>query len=343
MIRRADVALAAALSLLAAGASAQDGLSIATGAEGGTYVAMGRDIARVAGEAGVAVEVRESAGSLQNLWAVRYTPGVQLGIVQNDLRAFLEARVDGTAPSDLDEAGRAELDRLLGSVKRVMALHTEELHLLASGDVASIEDLEGQLVAFGRSGGASFITAERVFSEAGVRVDVLADVPAEEAIGLLREGTIKAMVYVVGQPAALFRDGIALGDDVALLPLDVPSLRTRYEPATIRADSYPWLTEDVATLSVRSLLVSYDYENETNCRLIGEVAEAVRARLDRLRGEGHEKWLDVDPDAPVEGWAGYDCAGASGDTAGAAEADDAPGAPTPPAGGSIMDRLRGLR
>jgi len=330
---RLIVGLAAAL--LAAPAGAID-LGIVAGSPSGTYVRVAEDISGLVAAEDIALDVRESHGSLQNVFALRYTPGVQLGLVQSDILGFLRARAEGVVPEGLSPAERDELSDLTDRIKLVHPLYVEEVHILARRDVPSVEALAGRRVSFGRRGGGTFITAEQLFRLIDVEVEPFMDVAPGDAIEFMRAGEIDAMVYVVGQPVDLLAGREDLAEDFHFLPIDRPELLEVYEPATIARASYPWIDADVQTVGVRSLLAAYDYENPENCEAIRTVASAIVAGIGALRASGHPKWQAVALDAPVRQWERYRCA------------DAVPaGGPTPVAGGggapSPVDVIEGFR
>src|SRR6185369_4284535 len=79
---------------------------IVTASERGTYIQIGRDIARyIAPLAGIKLDVLPSAGSAENVRRLRYEPGVKLAMVQSDVyQAFLDQAAAGNA--DAGEAIR---------------------------------------------------------------------------------------------------------------------------------------------------------------------------------------------------------------------------------------------
>ena len=59
---------------------------IVTASERGTYIQIGRDIAKfVAPAADIELEVLPSAGSAENVQRLRYEPGVKFALVQSDV------------------------------------------------------------------------------------------------------------------------------------------------------------------------------------------------------------------------------------------------------------------
>ena len=95
-------------------------MGIITDGEKGTYYQFGLNLRELAKQNGVALNVHTSQGSIENVPAVYERKGVQLGIVQSDVLAFV-ARVQS------DEA----LKRIAKKTKMVSPLHNEEVHILA--------------------------------------------------------------------------------------------------------------------------------------------------------------------------------------------------------------------
>src|SRR5438128_5848779 len=99
---------------------------IVTASERGTYIEIGRDIARyVAPEADVNLEVLPSAGSAENVRRLRYEPGVKLALVQSDVyQAFL----------DQAAVGNRAASQLIRPLRVVMPLYDEEIYFVTRAD-----------------------------------------------------------------------------------------------------------------------------------------------------------------------------------------------------------------
>ena len=67
-------------------------LGVITGSEKGTYYQFGLNFQTLGKANGINVNVLPSKGSIENIFAVYQKPGVQIGIVQSDVLAFV-ARV----------------------------------------------------------------------------------------------------------------------------------------------------------------------------------------------------------------------------------------------------------
>src|SRR5256885_1246004 len=116
----------AACLFLAAPSLAQVPYKIVTASERGTYIQIGRDIAKfVAPGAGIELEVLPSAGSAENVQRLRHEPGVKFAMVQSDVyQAFL----------DQDRGGNAEAGILIRPLRVIMPLYNEEIYFIARAD-----------------------------------------------------------------------------------------------------------------------------------------------------------------------------------------------------------------
>lgn len=271
--------------------------SIVAGVQGGTDLAMGEDIAAVAAECGIGLTVQESDGSIENMEAVRDRPRTQLGIVQSDVLEYFQT-FQGDDPA---------LARTAQGVRIAFPLNDSAVHVLARSDIADLDGLTGLRVATGPEDSGTRVTADLVMDLAGVSPAERVALAPEAAVDALVAGTVDAMFYVGGVPAALLDDP-RLGEGVHLLPLEAPALRAAYGPAEIPAGAYPFADAAVPVVKVRSLLVAYDYVAERNsyqaasCDLVADVGHLLVTRLGRLQAEGHPAWKTVDPTDLPAGW-----------------------------------------
>ena len=99
---------------------------IVTASEKGTYIVLGRDLATyVADDAGIELESLPSAGSSENVFRLRYEPGVKLALVQSDVfQAFL----------DQAAAGNKEAGTIIRPLRLIMPLYNEKIHFVARAD-----------------------------------------------------------------------------------------------------------------------------------------------------------------------------------------------------------------
>jgi TRAP transporter TAXI family solute receptor len=274
-------------------ALAQD-VGIITGSEKGTYYRFGLDLQKLLKPSGLNVTVHPSRGSVDNIYAVYQRPGVQLGVVQADVLAFI-TRVQSN-PLLMQIAKKTRL---------VFPLYNEEIHLVGKRGIRDFDDLAGKRVAIGRDGSGTYLTSRILFKLSEVQAEfVLID--TAEALAELKAGRIDAMLYVAGAPVGLFKDDVTEADGLSLIPITNKSIGEFYPQVEIPAKTYTWQADTVNTVAVKAVLISYDFRRK-DCDTVGRVAQITNTQIETLRKTGHAKWKVVDLDAQVKGWEQYDC------------------------------------
>ena len=280
------------------GARANAGtIGVISGGVDGTYVRIAADLAAVLDD-GDRLRVLPfiGRGSVQNLSDVMFLRGVDIGIVQSDVLAFVRSRrlVPGA-----------------GSVIQYIAkLYDEEVHVLAGAGIARVEDLAGKRVNVDVAGSGTAMTASLILEALGVRA-VLANDPQDVALDKLRRGEIAALVYVTGKPARLFA-GLPADSGLRFLPLPMtPALVETYLPAQLSRAQYPALIGDdqpVETLAVGAVMAVYGWAPGTERhRKVAAFVEAFSSKFDRfLVPPRHPKWREVNLQAGVPGWVRFD-------------------------------------
>jgi uncharacterized protein len=282
------------LMVTASFVAAQD-MGIITGSQKGTYYQFGLNLAELVKSRGIKLRVDDSAGSVQNVFAVHKSAGTQLGIVQSDVLAFV-AKIE-TDPV---------LKRIASKTKMVFPLYNEEVHLLAHRDIIDFDDLADRTVAIGAEGSGIYLTARLLFESSDVKPREMLPIGPVEALALLKQGKIDALFYVAGFPVKLFAEDVAAADGLALVPITNKSILEFYPSAQIPANTYSWQDQTIPTVAVKSVLISYDFRGG-NCENVGKVAKIINENLEWLRVNGHPKWKSVDLNYPLKGWDQYDC------------------------------------
>jgi TRAP transporter TAXI family solute receptor len=274
--------------------SAQD-MGIITGKKKGTYYQFGLNLAELGKSRGIKLKVFDSAGSVENVFAVYKTPGTQLGIVQSDVLAFV-AKV-GSDPV---------LKRIAARIKMVFPLYNEEVHLLAHKEITDFDDLADKTVAIGEEGSGIYLTARVLFEVSDVKPREMLPVGPEEALALLKQGKIDAMFYVAGFPVKLFTEDVTAADGLALIPITNKSILEFYPSAQIPSNTYGWQDQAISTVTAKAVLISYDFRGG-NCENVGKFGKILHENLEWLRVNGHPKWKSVDLNVSLKGWEQYDC------------------------------------
>jgi len=285
---------------------------IVTASERGTYIQIGRDIAKfVAPAADIALEVLPSAGSAENVQRLRYEPGVKFAMVQSDVyQAFL----------DLAAGGNAEADDMIRPLRVIMPLYNEEIYFIARSDsplnfVHEIKDAKINVGPLKSGTAMSATTIYRQMFNATIAETNVSYLSNEDAlVKLIGDKSIDVVVVVAGQPAKLLvdmkpeaRQLIKLLKFDANQPASKAALRT-YFPATVRAASYPnLLPEDVPGVAVKAFLVTYDYKLANTAQHLTSFAQSLCRNFATLQQQGHPKWREVDLALPElgHGWSYY--------------------------------------
>jgi len=274
--------------------SAQE-LGIITGRTKGTYYQFGLNLAQLVKSHKMKLNVYDSTGSVQNIFAVYKAPGVQLGIVQSDVLAFV-AKIQ-TDPV---------LKRIAVKTRMVFPLYNEEVHLLGRREITDFDDLADRVVAIGEEGSGTYLTARILFEVSAVKPREMRPIGTDEALAQLKQGKIDAMFYVAGLPVKLFAEDVTTEDGLALIAITNKSILEFYPSTEVPAKTYTWQDQATTTIAVKAVLVSYDFRTQT-CANVGKFAKILYDNLDWLRANGHPKWKSVDLNVPVKGWEQYDC------------------------------------
>ncbi|GIL02972.1 MAG: C4-dicarboxylate ABC transporter substrate-binding protein [Alphaproteobacteria bacterium] len=312
--------------------------NIMTGGPSGTYIQIGRDVAGLAAECGQILNVVESAGSLENLGAVRNRPFTQFGIVQSDVLEY----VNTFAAAD------DELRDAIRGVRIMYPLYNEEVHVLARREIASLAGLAGRKVAIGKVDSGNYLTASLVLDILRVGDAERIAINPDEALPKVLAGEIDAMFYVAGAPTRLFADAAIDAAKFHLLPITEAPLRASYAAAAIPAGTYPFQSAAVEVIAVKAVLMTYDYNparsayHRQSCKAASDMASLILTHLDRLREKGHPKWKDVDLAAIPPGWQVSACVKA-GMAADYRPACAAPAADSAPEAGSDREYLELLK
>jgi len=289
------VVLGLALILVSTQLARAADVGIVTGSEKGTYYQFGLNLQALTRPKALNLTVYPSKGSIENVYAVYQRPGVQLGIVQSDVLAFV-SRVQSDPV----------LKRIAKKTKMVFPLYNEEVHLLGRRGITDFDDLADRRVAIGREGSGTYLTARLLFKVTEVTPREMVPIDTDEALAELKAGRIDAMFYVAGYPVKLLAEQVTDSDGLALIPITNKSITEFYPRAEIPAGTYAWQSTSLSTVAVKAVLISFDFRRR-DCETIGQLAQTLADNLGWLQKNGHPKWKSVDLDYPLKGWDQYDC------------------------------------
>jgi len=173
---------------------------LATGAEGGAYQAYGEQVAAYLDKEGVSVELRTTAGAVENLQLLRSDSGIDVAFVQGGLS------------EEYDTTG----------VFALGSLYLEPIWVFARNDVAlkSVADLQGKRLAVGAVGSGTRVVVKRLLAANGIDESnaTLLDIAAGELSEALSEGRIDSAFLIAGANSELVMSLAAL-ENVSLLGL----------------------------------------------------------------------------------------------------------------------------
>ena len=285
-------------------ASAQS-MGMVTGSRTGTYIQFGNDIAGVAKTVGLNIVVKDSQGSIDNIKRMNSKENAALGIVQSDVLGFLS------------RSENEEMRQVAGRLRLIFPFYNEEVHLFANKSIRSINDLQGKRVSVGEPGSGNWLTARKLLQLTGVKPAELLKLPPLQGVTAVLKGEADAMFYVAGKPVSLFTkvgnlltqpEFAAMLANVHFAPLDDPRMLREYGAATISKADYDWLAEDTPTITVKAVLMSFDFSGKQTpyfvqrCQQLAQLGQAIRAHLGPLRQTGHAKWKEVNLDEKVGSW-----------------------------------------
>lgn len=283
-------------------------LGIITGDMKSTAHQVGMDIKALLKRNNIHLAVFNSSGSVENIYAVYQRPGNHLGLVQSDVLSFVaKVKTD------------SRLKLIADKIRWIFPLYDQEVHILAKRQILNLVDLNGKQVAIGNEESGTYLTSRLIFEIAGVVPGQTMAMGPAQALAALKAGRIDAMVLAGGVPVERLVLDVSAADDLHLIPITHDGVRSFYPEVRIPAGRYSWQTTDVDTVSVKLVLVAYDFRNH-HCRTIGNVARLITENMDWLRLNGHSKWQTVDLNASVNGWERYKCVYYQ--TAGAIEAEN---------------------
>jgi len=274
---------------------AAEDMGLITGSDKGTYYQFGLDLQKLTRPTGVNLTVHTSKGSIDNVFAVYQRPGVQMGIVQSDVLAFV-SRVQSDPV----------LSRIAKKTRMVFPLYNEEVHVLGRRGIGNFDDLAGKRVAIGRDGSGTYLTARLLFKLSEVAPSEMVPIDTGEALAELRAGRIDAMFYVAGYPVKLLKEDVGEKDGLELIPITNKSITEFYPRAEIPANVYDWQPTPTSTVAVKAVLVSFDFRRK-DCDNVGRFAQTLSRQMSWLVQNGHPKWKAVDLNYPLKGWEQYDC------------------------------------
>ncbi len=283
-------ALGLGLTIISLASVAQQ-LTVATGAQGGTYSTMYREINGQCMNTLTLVE-KNTSGSLENAELLLGNK-VNVGFVQLDVLAYLQRTQD------------------LSMVKTIFALHPEQVHIVTKNAVrkvggtrigsfsmggkevawTSVEDLSGAKVG---AVGGSIVTANVIRLQSEIPYQVVEFKSNDEMLAALNSNAIDAFLSVGGQPL-----GVIQGLDSSYKLLAFPDtirerLKSLYTKASLNYNNLQ--ASGIPSVSIDSLLVSRNYTTAKYITALSSLRICIVENLDELKDTTgtHPAWQRVE-------------------------------------------------
>ncbi|CCD93240.1 conserved exported hypothetical protein [Bradyrhizobium sp. ORS 375] len=268
-------------------------VAIVAGGPEETYLDITHDLAVVLNDNNLRLLPIVGLGGAQNIRDVLYLRGVDIGLTSTQMLRYF---------ASTGELG-ASLETRLVYISR---LFSEEMHVVASRNIRTIEELTNKKVNFSDAGSTTQITARDVFGLLGVSVQEV-NLSQADAIEAIKKGEIAATVAFSGKPAG-FLARLSARDNLHLL--EVPysrSLQNVYQPGQLEPALYPGLVDSaqaVPTVTVDSVLITNNWPPASErYRRVARFVEELYAKLpDLKKPPRHPKWQEVDLSRDLPGW-----------------------------------------
>jgi uncharacterized protein len=238
-------------------ASEQEGgnLSVATGGTAGVYQVYGGGLADVISDEleGYQATAETTSASVDNIKLIAQKDSDVAFTLADTAIDAVEGResFDGPQP-----------------IRALAQIYTNYTQVGTTADkgISSIEDLRGKRVSVGDPGSGTEVIAVRVLEAAGLNPDEdieRSQLGVDESVNAVRDGSIDAFFWSGGLPTGAVTD-LATTEELVLVPNAeyVSKLQGQYgdayQEATIPADTYKGLDEDVPVIGVPNLLVVHE-------------------------------------------------------------------------------------
>ena len=255
--------LAAIFALSLAACAQQEQIKFGTAGVGGNYYEFGQAFAeKVAPDAGVTIEVKETAGSAAN---IRLLSGgfIQLAIAQADM---IENNVDGFSA--------------------IASLYTESCQIVAREDIETVPQLRGKRVSIGETESGTEANAHQILQAFGLSSGSVTEVNMSyaQASEAMKNGEIDAMFVTAGFPTAVIED-LAKSQKINLLPVTGEALANLtgsydyYVEQVVPAGTYTGIDKPVPTVGVKSVLLA---SNKLSAQTVYKLTKGLFAHADEI-------------------------------------------------------------
>jgi len=254
-------------------------INIVSGFESEIYNQFAKDIKN---NTEVPINIYSTKGSVDNFNRL-ISDSIQIAFMQYDVLLFKEL----------------ENHKIKEYIRVFLPLYNEEIHLIAKNNkkINSLADLNGKRVAVGSKDAGSHITTD--FIKLKTEIDWKDyEIPFEDAFVALLSDSIDAFFFVGAAPAnALKSLSKGVKNIIKLVPIVDKRLDDIYIKKTIKSGTYSWVSYEIKTYCVPSLLVLNTKNiSKTKENKIELLYNDLKNNLKGIRQNklSHPKWKQVD-------------------------------------------------
>ncbi len=277
-------------------------LGIISGNVKGTYARFAYDMSSILDEDDILrIVPMLGRGSIQNMSDLLWLKGVDMAIVQSDVLAHYA------------RDGAAGVQNIRGVVRYITKLYNEEIHVLATEGIDSLQQLNGKKIAIGSRGSGTTMTSLMLLNSWNIEAETI-NLSSIETVAQLKSGDIDAAFMVSGKPTSTLKD-VATEDNIHLIPVNLsPELeQLGYLSSVLESTDYPGIVaaeSPVNTIAVGAVLAVYNWKSDHDkYRRLSLFSKRLLEQLDDVKqntakdgGPYHPKWVQVDVKETIPSW-----------------------------------------
>lgn len=270
----------------------QDVVSIISGNPNGGFLYTAYDIAAVLEyNSNVRVLPIVGKGGAQNISDVLYLKGIDMGIVHPHIVQYYNK--NGELGPNLDRR-----------IAYITTLFADELHIIASDEIASFKDLAGKRVNFSNVGSGTQLTMKVIFDLLKMEVEEV-NVGQTDAFEMIKRGEIAASFCTCAKPLRSVKT-IKAGDGLKLLPIPyTEELEELFLPGFLTHADYPVLIpegKEVETIAVQTVLGVFNWSSANpRTEAIVKFIDAFFSNINKFHEPPRQpKWRGVNIAAEVK-------------------------------------------
>lgn len=263
-------------------------LVILSGPEEGSYYPMVKDIEAVFAENDhVQIQNKATQGAAENYQQLTNPDSpYKIAMMQMDYLNYMKA------------ISMRDNDKISDNIKVIVPLASEEIHLVSTKkkDYKELKNLSDAVVGIGDKNQGTYTTASIIKDRSKVYWSSR-NYHFDRSLRELQLGNIDAFFIVGSAPIAkLDLSPEIMVNELILVPLNnFDGWADHYKPVTITTNEYKWLSEDVPSFGVRTVLIVNESKlTDEDRKQIQLLTDGLKTYHPQLIENGHPKWAEVD-------------------------------------------------